>query len=222
MSEREQWQEVINAMETVPLVLDARISYTMRTSLTGMLFMLARYKFGMKMMQNRSLIKIIDFGCNEGLGTLMLRQNINAQSIIGVDFDSDAIKWAKENIADDILQFVEADFMGKIFMGGGADAVISLDVIEHIPKEKEILYRDTVYDNLNESGFAVIGTPNLTIYPYANTINKKAHINNFDQKRLYELFSERFRNVFIFGMNDESVNTGFYPFSCYIFALCCK
>lgn len=95
-------------------------------------------------------------------------------------------------------------------------------MIEHIPKKKEKLYRDVIYGTLSEHGFAVIGTPNVTLYPYANPINKKAHINNFDQKRLYELFSEKFSNVFMFGMNDESLNTGFYPFSCYIMALCCK
>ena len=79
-----------------------------------------------------------------------------------------------------------------------------------------------VYANLNENGFAIIGTPNITMYPYASPVNKEAHINNYDQERLYKLFAEKFRNVFIFGMNDEAVNTGFYPFSCYIIALCCK
>lgn len=221
MTEKERWQEVMREMETEALTLSPKISYTMKKSLTGMLFILARYKFGMKMMQNRSDMKILDLGCNDGIGDLMIRQNINAQSIIGVDFDSDAIGWAKENLEDDVLHFIEDDFLGKVY-GGGADAVISMDVIEHIPKEKETVFRDTIYDNLNDHGFAVIGTPNVTIYPYANPINKKSHINNFDQKRLYELFASKFNNVFIFGMNDETVNTGFYPFSCYIVALCCK
>lgn len=222
MTEKEHWQEVMNAMKTEPLMLSPKISSTMRKTLTGMLHILARYKFAMKMMANRPNIKIIDLGCNDGIGDLMIRQNIHAQSIIGVDFDSDAIKWAKENLEDDILHFEEGDFLGKTWGGGEADAVVSLDVIEHIPKEKEGIFRDTVYENLNAHGFAIIGTPNVTIYPYANPINKKAHINNFDQKRLYELFAGKFRNVFIFGMNDETVNTGFYPFSCYIMALCCK
>lgn len=97
-----------------------------------------------------------------------------------------------------------------------------MDVIEHIPKEKENLYVNTVADNLADNGIAVIGTPNATLYPYASEWNKKRHINNYDQKRLYELLSRRFEQVFIFGMNDEVLNTGFYPFSCYILALCCQ
>lgn len=222
MTEKERWQEVMDELKTMPLTLSPKLSATARLSLAGMLFILARYKFGMKMMQNRPSIKIIDLGCNDGLGDLMIRQNTDAQYILGVDFDTDAIKWAKENLEDGILRFEEADFLGRIYDKDGADAVISLDVIEHIPKEKETVFRDTVYNNLNEHGFAIIGTPNITMYPHTSEFNKKAHLNNFDQKRLYELFAERFANVFLFGMNDETINTGFYPFSCYIMALCCK
>lgn len=95
-------------------------------------------------------------------------------------------------------------------------------MIEHIPKEKEELFRDTIFDNLSEHGVAIIGTPNVTIYPYASETSKKGHINNYDQTRLYELFAKKFHNVFVFGMNDESVNTSFYPFNCYIVIVACK
>ena len=94
------------------------MSGTVRASLTGMLFILARYKFEMKMMQNRPGMKIIDLGCNDGIGDLMLRQNIDAQFIVGVDFDSEAVKWAKESLEDNVLHFEEADFMGRIFSPG--------------------------------------------------------------------------------------------------------
>ena len=62
---------------------------------------------------------------------------------------------------------------------------MSLDVIEHIPAEKEKLFRDVIFEALNDKGFAVIGTPNVTLFPYANPVNKKAHINNFDPQRIY-------------------------------------
>ncbi len=218
--ERKRWNAVMEQMRTDNITLSPKISATVRISMTGLLHILARYKFAMRMMANRKNLRIIDFGCNDGLGDLMFRQSLDAESITGIDFDEEAIKWAKENLEDDVLRFVESDFfeIGEY----KADCAVSLDVIEHIPKEKETKYRDIIYDSLTDDGFAIIGTPNVTLYPYANPINKGAHINNFSQERLYELFSEKFRNVFIFGMNDESVNTGFYPFSCYIMALCCK
>ena len=99
--------------------------------------------------------------------------------------------------------------------------MISLDVIEHIPKENEENFMEVICRNLSKEGIAIIGTPNETMYPYASPWNKKAHINNYSQKRLYDLLDRNFNNVFIFGMNDEMLHTGFYPFVCYIMALAC-
>lgn len=97
-----------------------------------------------------------------------------------------------------------------------------MDVIEHIPQADEQTFVDTIADNLSEVGFAVIGTPNVTMYPYASPWNKERHINNFDQHRLHALLATRFEQVFLFGMNDEVLHTGFDPMCCYIMALACQ
>ncbi len=142
------------------------------------------------------------------------------QKILGVDFDSECISWAKENIEDSVTSFVERDFLNNKF--GEFDTVVSVDVIEYIEKKDEQAFLDTVCMNLKETGSAIIGTPNITMQPYQSEWNNIAHVNMFDQTRLFELFSSRFNNVFIFGMNDEVLHTGYYPMSCYIFALCCN
>ena len=103
--------------------------------------------------------------------------------------------------------------------GGGYDCIYSMDVIEHIPKEDEQTFVDTIWQNMADNGFAIIGTPNKTMYSYASPWNKLRHINNFDQARLYDLLSTRFAQVFIFGMTDEVLHTGYYPMCCYIVAL---
>lgn len=112
-------------------------------------------------------------------------------------------------------------FLEWIYALLGGDCAVSLDVIEHIPAEKEDIYFQTICNNLKDNGIAVLGTPNVTMFPYASPWNKKAHINNYSQERLYEAAAKWFQNVFIFGMNDEVLHTGFYPMSCYIMALCC-
>lgn len=222
MTPKEQWEYVKSTMQCEPLTVSPKISATMRMSMRGLLFILARYKFASKMLQNRKNLTILDLGCNDGLGDLMFQQDCDCKQIIGCDFDVDAIKWAKENLENDVLSFVEADFMGKAFTREGADCVVSLDVIEHIPKCDEETFADTVLMNLKDTGFAVIGTPNSSIFPYASLSSKVGHINNYTPERLYELWSRKFDNVFMFGMNDEVLNTGFYPMNCYILALCCN
>ena len=58
--------------------------------------------------------------------------------------------------------------------------------------------------------------------PYACEESKIGHINLYDQERLHKLMANYVKNVFIFNMNDEMLNTGFAPISCYIFAVCCN
>lgn len=216
------WAEVKREMAADAMTLSPKMSFTVRHALTGLLFILARYKFPVKMLQNRKKLTVIDFGCNDGLGDLMIAQNCDCKKIIGVDFDEDAIAWANENIANEKIEFIRHDFLGMDICPGRGDCAVSLDVIEHIPLEKEELYLDTICKNLKPNGIAIIGTPNDKIFPYANPINKKAHINNYSQERLYAALSKKFQQVFIFGLNDEVLHTGFYPMSCYIMALCCN
>ena len=89
------------------------------------------------------------------------------------------------------------------------DVVISPDVIEHIAPTMEDKFCELMNSSLRTDGIAVIGTPSIMMSPYTREENKIAHINLYDQKRLYELMSKYFRNVFIFNMNDEIVNVSF-------------
>ena len=221
MDTKERWNEVKQQLQGKPLTLSPKISATIRNVEHGLLFILARYKFVLKMMANRKKLKVLDLGCNDGLGDLMIWQDCDCEQIVGVDFDEEAIQWANENLKQEGLSFVQGDFMGMDVFPSGGDCVLSLDVIEHIPVEREAEYFQTVCRNLKDDGFAVIGTPNVTMVPYSSPWNKIAHINNYDQKRLYEAMSRFFENVFIFGMNDEVLHTGMYPMACYIMALGC-
>lgn len=221
MNAKERWDEVKRQMEAEPLALSPKISATLRNSTHGLLFILARYKFAVKMMANRRELRVLDFGCNDGLGTLMIQQDCDCAEITGIDLDGDAIAWAKENIENEKMHFIQGDILEADVYPLGGDALVSLDVIEHIPPEDEQRYFEAVCRNLRDDGFAIIGTPNITMQPYASPWNKIAHINNYDQKRLYEVMSRYFENVFIFGMNDEVLHTGMYPFACYIMALGC-
>lgn len=222
MNNKETWEDVKEDMQAEPITLAYKMSYTVRNSLIGLEMILARYKFAAKMMKNRKRIRVLDLGCNDGLGCALINQQCDCQEIIGIDFDEEAIAWAQCNDLGDNMTFACKDFLiDKSIAGGDRDFVVSMDVIEHIPKESEEDYLQVICNNLAENGAAIIGTPNETMYPYASPWNKKAHINNYNQDRLYELCSRYFEQVFIFGMNDEVLHTGFYPMSCYIFALCC-
>jgi 2-polyprenyl-3-methyl-5-hydroxy-6-metoxy-1,4-benzoquinol methylase len=155
----------------------------------------------------------------------MFEQNIDLKRYVGVDLDSEAIKWNKCNLPKK-FEFVEANFFEKSLSDKlGTEqfnAVVSLDVIEHIDPSREDDFCKVIIQNLSYDGCVVIGTPNINMAPYGTEANKIGHVNLYNQGRLYNLLSKYFNNVFMFGMNDEIVNVGFEPMVCYIFAVCCN
>lgn len=224
MDAKELWESP-KARGSVPLSEDVPVIKA-RTSMDGILFTLARYKFVIRMLQPRRHSTVLELGCNNGFGTRYVRNKCEIDKLVGVDFDSEAISVAREEVSDDICEFIEDDFIGKDYRDrcsmGGYTCVFAMDVIEHIPRNQEQDFVDTMADNLAKDGFVVIGTPNVTMYPYASPWNKARHINNYSPERLHGLLSTRFEQVFLFGMNDESLNTGFYPMNCYVLVLACQ
>jgi 2-polyprenyl-3-methyl-5-hydroxy-6-metoxy-1,4-benzoquinol methylase len=182
-----------------------------------LLFTLARYKFAAKMLPKDRAVEVLELGCGEGFGTMTLTEE--SEKVVAVDFDENAINHAQSTLSEANISFICDDFLGKLY--GSFDAAISLDVIEHIYPEKQDAYMETLYRNLSAEGFCLIGTPNETSVEYASEASKAAHVNMFTAERLTALVGEYFTHVFIFGMNDEVVHTGFYPMSHYLIALGC-
>tara|TARA_Y100000034_G_C6874333_1_gene399612 strand:- start:66 stop:695 length:630 start_codon:yes stop_codon:yes gene_type:complete len=178
-------------------------------------FVLARYSVPAKLASKGK--SIIELGCSEGIGIPLLMEH--AKSYIGVDMDTDAIKDAERNWKSDNIKFIEDDFLDKNY--GKHDIVISLDVIEHIHPDKEDQFLRTICDNMKDNGIAVIGTPNITSSEYASPASQAAHINMYSGKRLVESMSKYFKNVFLFGINDEVIHNGFDPMTNYVIALGC-
>ena len=78
-----------------------------------------------------------------------------------------------------------------------------------------------VVDALEPHGAVIIGMPSLESQSHASAPSKAGHINCKTEAQLREFMARHFANVFIFGMNDELVHTGFGPMAHYRLALAC-
>ncbi len=180
-------------------------------------FILARYKFVAKMLSGYRAVA--EVGCGDAFGTRIVQQEVGSMTVY--DFDRvfirdiqrrQSAKWALEAQVHDILEHPLPDRY---------DAVYSLDVIEHIPAEKEDTFICNLRASLADHGVLIIGSPSLELQAYASPQSKVGHVNCKSGHALKLLLERHFHTVFLFSMNDEVVHTGFYPMAHYLLAICC-
>jgi 2-polyprenyl-3-methyl-5-hydroxy-6-metoxy-1,4-benzoquinol methylase len=185
-------------------------------------FMLARYKFAAKMM--RSCSAILEVGCGEGLGTMLMLKDTTA-SFVSTDFDPAQIRYATEHVMPHCggrATFQCMDLVAQDPGAGRFDGLLSIDVIEHIHPQDEKAFLDHCVRALKPGGTAILGTPNLHADVYASPPSRAGHVNLFDPDRFTETLERHFSHVFLFSMNDEMVHTGFSKMAHYLMALCVK
>jgi 2-polyprenyl-3-methyl-5-hydroxy-6-metoxy-1,4-benzoquinol methylase len=216
-AKQDRWEAAKTEQGQHSLELGSNFAYQMLQKPRHLLFVLARYKFAARMLPPGRTVRVLELGCGEGLGTLFFAED--GHQVTGVDLDGEAIEQAQKTLRASGITFLQGDILDHHF--GEFEAVISLDVVEHIEPSAESGFWATVRENLTDDGFCVIGTPNGTAAAYASSQSKIAHVNLFTAERLVETMRRHFRNVFLFGMNDEVLHTGFYPMSHYLFALGC-
>ncbi len=182
-----------------------------------LLFVLARYKFVAKMFSG--LNHVLEVGCADAFGTRVVRQEVKA--LTATDFDPVFVEdvnrrmdpaWPFECVVHDMLNGP----MPQKF-----DGAYAVDVVEHIQQADEDRFIGNMAASLLPNGVCLIGTPSLESQAYASPGSKAGHVNCKTGPGLKELMSRHFQNVFIFGMNDEVLHTGFHKMSHYLFALCC-
>lgn len=215
MDEKKLWDHYGAIQKGKSINFGPYYSYQFWNTPRHILFTLSRYKFAMKMIGTEK--KILELGCNEGLGSYYLSEF--ASHVHGIDFDEGAISWATENLASDKLSFQTDNFLDKEY--GKFDAVVSFDVLEHIYENNEGRFLNTVTKNLSETGIFIIGTPNIESERFSNKEIAGAHVNLYSGDRLVGVLNNFFNNVFLFSQNDEMIHTGFAPMAHYLLCLCC-
>jgi 2-polyprenyl-3-methyl-5-hydroxy-6-metoxy-1,4-benzoquinol methylase len=180
-------------------------------------FMMARHKFAGKMLADFD--NVLEVGCQEGFTSLLMSQHV--KRLVAIDYFRDHIDEAKRYIEPYVKN---VEFRGHDIIEGPVDGpfdgAFSLDVLEHIDPSQEDRFMENVAVSLRPDGVFVVGMPSLESQVYASKAAAAGHINCKKGAVLKELCHRHFRNVFLFGMNDEVLHTGFSPMCHYIFVMC--
>jgi 2-polyprenyl-3-methyl-5-hydroxy-6-metoxy-1,4-benzoquinol methylase len=179
-------------------------------------FVASRYKFCAKMLE--SMDAVIEVGCGDGFGSPLVASVVNR--LICTDINPPLLEDIKKrhgflkNTSYEFFEFRERPYETQV------DACFMVDVIEHIFPHEEKTFMANLTNSLKDHGVMLIGTPNKTAEQYASEWSRQGHVNLKNYQELKEVGLQYFYNVFMFGMNDEVIHTG-YPSMChFLWALC--
>lgn len=199
------------------ILLGAPTSYSLVHDPKHLAFVLSRYKFVAKMLEGKNAV--MEFGSGDGIGLPIVAQAVG--HVYCVDWDKRHI----ESIRRRLLPFCKNITLIHHDLNEGpppqllVDAVYSIDVIEHIDRSLEARFMENILSCLSVDGVMVTGTPNITANAYASPCSQVQHINLKSMQTLRQLMQHYFTNVFMFGMNDEVLHTGYHAMCHYIWSV---
>lgn len=183
--------------------LGAMASETWRRDPKRLGFVLARYKLVSKVLAGKN--RVLEVGCGDAWASNLVRETVSELYL--TDFDEKFIKDAKKNCAG-VKKFFVHDYTEKRSIHRNFDAIYLLDVFEHIPKTKEQIFIQNMLGSLRKNGVVVIGCPTRESQQYI-PINRRdpGHVNCKNGDDFRKGLTRFFHNVFLFGMNDETLLT---------------
>jgi 2-polyprenyl-3-methyl-5-hydroxy-6-metoxy-1,4-benzoquinol methylase len=183
-----------------------------------LLFSMARYKFVSKMFSGFE--NVLELGCGDAFNAPIVLQTV--QKLTVTDFDPLFIADARDRAKVPWMYQAEVLDLLSDDIARSYDGIYSLDVLEHIPPDREDEVLAKICGALLPHGSVIIGMPSLESQAYASAPSRAGHINCKTMPDLKLLLERYFHNVFMFSMNDEVVHTGYHKMAHYLFGLCCS
>jgi len=100
---------------------------------------------------------VLDVGC--GFGWLEFYLKNQVKEIIGIDFDRENIKTCKKYIKEKNVRFEVSDALNLPIKTESVDVVISSELLEHLPKDSEIIFFNEIFRVLKKDGVLYLTTP---------------------------------------------------------------
>lgn len=162
---------------------------------------LARYKFVSKMLYG--MYSAVEVGAGDGWLSKVVRKSVT--ELVLTDPNTEGMdNW------NPVLKPYKRFF----------SAAYSLDVLEHVSTDDEDKFIRNIANSVEKTGTVIIGTPSLESQQYASRKSAESHINCKTEGDLRHLMEKHFHCVYLFGMNDEVIHTGFGGMCHYRIALC--
>jgi 2-polyprenyl-3-methyl-5-hydroxy-6-metoxy-1,4-benzoquinol methylase len=111
----------------------------------GAIHHLIRYRWAVEVLKDINPNTIIDIACGAGYGTYQIGKELPNASVVGVDYDPNAVDYAKNNFSLKNITYNLGNVLSWDF--GIFDCIVCFDTIEHI-SHREIMMENIV-NNVN-------------------------------------------------------------------------
>jgi 2-polyprenyl-3-methyl-5-hydroxy-6-metoxy-1,4-benzoquinol methylase len=209
-------EEIRKALEQTELLpMGAHASFQITHDPKHLVFTLARYKFVAKMLEGYD--SVLEVGCGDAFASTVVAQAV--KRLVCIDSDPYSLEHPAKNpqlsrnTSLRLHNILEAPIPERF------QAVYALDVVEHIYPQDEDRFMENILASSVKHGVLILGTPNITAAQYASRGSQLGHVNLKSYESLKQTLSRYYRHVFMFGMNDEVVHTGFPPMCHYLLAV---
>jgi len=152
--------------------------------------------YGEILVQDKGAV-ILDIGCGAGHFLYYLKKE-GFENFLGIDISVQQLEFCKKNISGKVELANGVDFLkdkSEVY-----DVIAAHDILEHLPKDKTILFIREVNKALKKEGIFLLRTPNMS-NPFS--IDSRycdfTHEVGFTAKSLYQvLWVGGFRDITIF------------------------
>ncbi len=157
---------------------------------------LSRYEYAASIINkfsSQQKVTILDAACGFGYGSKVLQDKTLA-NVIGVDLDSNAVKYLTKKNKNKKIKFMSANIISLPFANDSVDYIVCFETIEHLKKIDGIKAIEEFRRVLKKGGIIIISSPNSNLTKLIQGIfpdyNNLFHLYEYEPKKLKKILEK--------------------------------